>query len=149
MNGRTWRRGNSRTPEMDTGGACGRESAKMCAKSAENSSDKRANVRVGGERTCGFRGAGDGNEGSSGRLIDDRGLGPLGASVTLGKGGWFGMLVGGSEVFKSACPRSYSYAYDDATSTFTCTAGDYSITFCPRSGPRYTILLVYIFSRIC
>ncbi|XP_057470374.1 thaumatin-like protein 1 [Actinidia eriantha] len=38
-----------------------------------------------------------------------------------------------SEIFKSACPRSYSYAYDDATSTFTCTGGDYTITFCPSS----------------
>ncbi|XP_006660895.2 thaumatin-like protein 1 [Oryza brachyantha] len=37
-----------------------------------------------------------------------------------------------SQVFKAACPRSYSYAYDDATSTFTCAATDYSITFCPR-----------------
>ncbi|XP_071696091.1 thaumatin-like protein 1 [Rutidosis leptorrhynchoides] len=36
-----------------------------------------------------------------------------------------------SQVFKMACPRSYSYAYDDATSTFTCTAADYVITFCP------------------
>ncbi|KAH6807953.1 Pathogenesis-related thaumatin superfamily protein [Perilla frutescens var. frutescens] len=36
-----------------------------------------------------------------------------------------------SQVFKSACPKSYSYAYDDATSTFTCTAADYVITFCP------------------
>ncbi|KAI3824287.1 hypothetical protein L1987_05740 [Smallanthus sonchifolius] len=36
-----------------------------------------------------------------------------------------------SQVFKTACPRSYSYAYDDATSTFTCTAADYVITFCP------------------
>ncbi|XP_059623482.1 thaumatin-like protein 1 [Cornus florida] len=35
-----------------------------------------------------------------------------------------------SQMFKSACPRSYSYAYDDATSTFTCTAADYRITFC-------------------
>ncbi|KAG1359416.1 Thaumatin-like protein 1 [Cocos nucifera] len=41
-----------------------------------------------------------------------------------------------SEVFKSACPRSYSYAYDDASSTFTCTAGDFSVTFCPGSSPR-------------
>ena len=40
-----------------------------------------------------------------------------------------------SEIFKSACPRSYSYAYDDATSTFTCNAADYTITFCPSS-PR-------------
>lgn len=38
-----------------------------------------------------------------------------------------------SEVFKSACPRSYSYAYDDATSTFTCTGADYTIIFCPAS----------------
>ncbi|KAK6115743.1 hypothetical protein DH2020_008012 [Rehmannia glutinosa] len=36
-----------------------------------------------------------------------------------------------SEIFKNACPRSYSYAYDDATSTFTCTGADYTITFCP------------------
>lgn len=40
-----------------------------------------------------------------------------------------------SEMFKTACPRSYSYAYDDATSTFTCTGADYTITFCPSS-PR-------------
>ncbi|CAL5373390.1 unnamed protein product [Camellia sinensis] len=40
-----------------------------------------------------------------------------------------------SQMFKSACPRSYSYAYDDATSTFTCTAADYIVTFCP-SGRR-------------
>ncbi|KAM0950388.1 putative glucan endo-1,3-beta-D-glucosidase [Dioscorea sansibarensis] len=36
-----------------------------------------------------------------------------------------------SLIFKSACPKSYSYAYDDATSTFTCLNGDYTITFCP------------------
>ncbi|XP_022871100.1 thaumatin-like protein 1 [Olea europaea var. sylvestris] len=36
-----------------------------------------------------------------------------------------------SEIFKTACPRSYSYAYDDATSTFTCSGADYTITFCP------------------
>ncbi|KAF8405390.1 hypothetical protein HHK36_010295 [Tetracentron sinense] len=36
-----------------------------------------------------------------------------------------------SDMFKSACPRSYSYAYDDATSTFTCTGADYTVTFCP------------------
>ncbi|MQM06183.1 hypothetical protein Taro_039005 [Colocasia esculenta] len=38
-----------------------------------------------------------------------------------------------SEMFKSACPRAYSYAYDDATSTFTCSGADYFITFCPSS----------------
>ncbi|KHN12638.1 Thaumatin-like protein [Glycine soja] len=38
-----------------------------------------------------------------------------------------------SQIFKSACPKSYSYAYDDATSTFTCTGADYTITFCPST----------------
>ncbi|RZC14825.1 pathogenesis-related protein 5-like [Glycine soja] len=37
-----------------------------------------------------------------------------------------------SEIFKSACPSAYSYAYDDATSTCTCSASDYVITFCPN-----------------
>nr|GMD07043.1 thaumatin-like protein 1B [Ipomoea batatas]GMD08618.1 thaumatin-like protein 1B [Ipomoea batatas]GMD09805.1 thaumatin-like protein 1B [Ipomoea batatas] len=37
--------------------------------------------------------------------------------------------------FKHACPRSYSYAYDDHTSTFTCDGADYLIMFCP---PPYT-----------
>ncbi|PWA34867.1 pathogenesis-related thaumatin superfamily protein [Artemisia annua] len=36
-----------------------------------------------------------------------------------------------SEMFKSFCPRSYSYAYDDPTSTFTCVGADYTVTFCP------------------
>ncbi|PWA55024.1 Thaumatin [Artemisia annua] len=36
-----------------------------------------------------------------------------------------------SEYFKHVCPRSYSYAYDDKTSTFTCTGADYIIIFCP------------------
>ncbi|KAI5655967.1 hypothetical protein M9H77_24760 [Catharanthus roseus] len=36
-----------------------------------------------------------------------------------------------SQVFKNACPRAYSYAYDDLTSTFTCAGADYIITFCP------------------
>ncbi|KAL7237388.1 hypothetical protein ACSBR2_003639 [Camellia fascicularis] len=36
-----------------------------------------------------------------------------------------------SQFFKHACPRSYSYAYDDKTSTFTCAAADYLIIFCP------------------
>ncbi|KAI7740912.1 hypothetical protein M8C21_033039 [Ambrosia artemisiifolia] len=33
--------------------------------------------------------------------------------------------------FKAACPSAYSYAYDDASSTFTCSGSDYLITFCP------------------
>ncbi|KNA23534.1 hypothetical protein SOVF_023250 isoform B [Spinacia oleracea] len=39
--------------------------------------------------------------------------------------------------FKEACPRAYSYAYDDKTSTFTCASADYIIVFCP---PPYTSL---------
>ncbi|OEL27424.1 Thaumatin-like protein 1a [Dichanthelium oligosanthes] len=40
-----------------------------------------------------------------------------------------------SQFFKNACPRAYSYAYDDATSTFTCGGGgtSYAITFCPST----------------
>ncbi|KAJ1408787.1 Thaumatin family [Sesbania bispinosa] len=38
-----------------------------------------------------------------------------------------------SQFFKSACPRAYSYAYDDGTSTFTCASADYTITFCPTT----------------
>ncbi|XVF29099.1 hypothetical protein REPUB_Repub15cG0090800 [Reevesia pubescens] len=40
-----------------------------------------------------------------------------------------------STIFKKACPRAYSYAYDDGTSIFTCKAYDYLIIFCPNS-PR-------------
>ncbi|QHN88350.1 hypothetical protein S83_021278 [Arachis hypogaea] len=36
-----------------------------------------------------------------------------------------------SKMFKNACPRAYSYAYDDASSTFTCSGANYTITFCP------------------
>ncbi|CAN6244222.1 unnamed protein product [Urochloa humidicola] len=40
-----------------------------------------------------------------------------------------------SQFFKNACPRAYSYAFDDATSTFTCAGGDttYTVTFCPNT----------------
>lgn len=47
-----------------------------------------------------------------------------------------------SEIFKNACPKSYSYAYDDATSTFTCSGADYTITFCP-SLTRYAFYLFF------
>ncbi|KAM0945523.1 putative Thaumatin family [Dioscorea sansibarensis] len=41
-----------------------------------------------------------------------------------------------SEMFKAACPRSYSYAFDDPTSTFTCDGpADYTIIFCPNADP--------------
>ena len=37
-----------------------------------------------------------------------------------------------SKIFKDQCPQAYSYAYDDPTSTFSCTGGaNYAITFCP------------------
>ncbi|GKV46354.1 hypothetical protein SLEP1_g53339 [Rubroshorea leprosula] len=37
-----------------------------------------------------------------------------------------------SQFFKSQCPQAYSYAFDDKTSTFTCTGGaNFLITFCP------------------
>ncbi|KAF2315934.1 hypothetical protein GH714_040729 [Hevea brasiliensis] len=35
-----------------------------------------------------------------------------------------------SALFKNACPTAYSYAYDDASSTCTCSGSDYLITFC-------------------
>ncbi|KAG7579539.1 Thaumatin family, partial [Arabidopsis thaliana x Arabidopsis arenosa] len=38
-----------------------------------------------------------------------------------------------SGFFKKACPTAYSYAYDDGTSTFTCSGADYVITFCPST----------------
>ncbi|XP_016471074.2 pathogenesis-related protein 5-like [Nicotiana tabacum] len=38
-----------------------------------------------------------------------------------------------SKLFKDACPSAYSYAYDDATSTCTCSGTDYLITFCPTN----------------
>ncbi|CAL5369083.1 unnamed protein product [Camellia sinensis] len=45
-----------------------------------------------------------------------------------------------SEYFKSACPRAYSYAYDDGSSTFTCASADYVITFCPTPATRSKII---------
>jgi hypothetical protein len=36
-----------------------------------------------------------------------------------------------ARIFKAACGTAYSYAYDDATSTFTCRGEDYAIWFCP------------------
>lgn len=37
-----------------------------------------------------------------------------------------------SRIFKQKCPQAYSYAYDDKSSTFTCSGNvDYQVTFCP------------------
>ncbi|URE41164.1 serine carboxypeptidase-like [Musa troglodytarum] len=41
-----------------------------------------------------------------------------------------------SQFFKNACPRAYSYAFDDATSTFTCASAGYLITFCPSTASQ-------------
>lgn len=46
-----------------------------------------------------------------------------------------------SQFFKSACPRAYSYAYDDGTSTFTCSSADYLITFCSTHSKGYCIVV--------
>ena len=35
-----------------------------------------------------------------------------------------------SRFFKQLCPSAYSYAFDDATSTFSCSVLDFTITFC-------------------
>ncbi|KAI8139224.1 thaumatin, partial [Fennellomyces sp. T-0311] len=35
-----------------------------------------------------------------------------------------------ADKFKEACPDAYSYAYDDAKSTFGCKADKYTVTFC-------------------
>lgn len=37
-----------------------------------------------------------------------------------------------SRIFKTACPKAYSYAYDDPTSIATCTGSSYLLTFCPH-----------------
>ncbi|KAF5462985.1 hypothetical protein F2P56_018943 [Juglans regia] len=51
-----------------------------------------------------------------------------------------------SELFKAACPRAYSYAYDDGTSTFTCASANYVITFCPSPSARYLFVnLCYMY----
>ncbi|KAA8546368.1 hypothetical protein F0562_002893 [Nyssa sinensis] len=38
-----------------------------------------------------------------------------------------------SKLFKQACPKAYSYAYDDPSSIFTCSGTDYVIRFCSSS----------------
>ncbi|GKB99373.1 G-type lectin S-receptor-like serine/threonine-protein kinase [Tanacetum coccineum] len=45
-----------------------------------------------------------------------------------------------AQLFKSACPRSYSTAYDD-TATYMCSGSDYTIRFCPASDSFSTIKL--------
>lgn len=36
-----------------------------------------------------------------------------------------------SRIFKLACPKAYSYAFDDPTSIVTCSMANYLVTFCP------------------
>ena len=52
-----------------------------------------------------------------------------------------------STLFKKACPRAYSYAFDDGTSTFTCKAYEYDIVFCPNSN-GYTPYIVSLIQLI-
>ncbi|KAK2993361.1 hypothetical protein RJ640_007628 [Escallonia rubra] len=43
-----------------------------------------------------------------------------------------------SRVFKDACPRAYSYSFDDNSSAFTCDSGaDYLISFCPSPSTSF------------
>lgn len=47
--------------------------------------------------------------------------------------------------FKHVCPRAYSYAYDDKTSTYTCGSADYVIIFCPAPYTRWIYSFAFIF----
>jgi len=48
-----------------------------------------------------------------------------------------------SMVFENQCPDAYSYAYDDKSSTFTCSAGpDYAIIFCPSQHLLYPSITI-------
>ncbi|KAH7445326.1 hypothetical protein KP509_01G002400 [Ceratopteris richardii] len=52
-----------------------------------------------------------------------------------------------SKAFKSRCPTAYTYAYDDATSLFTCaSASAYTITFCPPSSSSSSLTSVASFN---
>ncbi|CAG2102931.1 unnamed protein product, partial [Medioppia subpectinata] len=49
-------------------------------------------------------------------------------------------------IFKKYCPEAYSYAYDDAASTFTCHGKPYAgyvVTFCPQYSLLYLIMALY------
>ncbi|WZZ02838.1 hypothetical protein YC2023_088759 [Brassica napus] len=49
--------------------------------------------------------------------------------------------------FKKACPTAYSYAYDDGTSTFTCSGADYVITFWVGPDRIYEYLEAFVSIR--
>ncbi|XP_022775019.1 thaumatin-like protein [Durio zibethinus] len=38
-----------------------------------------------------------------------------------------------SKIFKAACPKAYSYAYDERTSIATCSRGSYLVALCPTT----------------
>lgn len=48
-----------------------------------------------------------------------------------------------STIFKRACPRAYSYAFDDGSSTFTCKAHEYSIVFCPNANGYHRLFPLF------
>ncbi|KAL2641643.1 hypothetical protein R1flu_009230 [Riccia fluitans] len=56
-----------------------------------------------------------------------------GASSCVNTDGTVGLgPTDGTKVFKGQCADSYSYNFDDATSTFTCGTGtNYEVVFCP------------------
>lgn len=49
-----------------------------------------------------------------------------------------------SKKFKSACPTAYSYAYDDPTSIFTCSAADYVVAFCSPRFVEFNMHVCYL-----
>ncbi|XXG74099.1 hypothetical protein AAC387_Pa07g2903 [Persea americana] len=50
-----------------------------------------------------------------------------------------------SKIFKDACPKAYSYAYDDPTSIFTCPGADYTVSFC---GTRNQTVCTYHHNKV-
>jgi Thaumatin family len=55
-----------------------------------------------------------------------------------------------SKIFKQACPTSYSYAYDDLTSTFGCSGStNYTITFGKSTGQPSAITTIGASSTQC
>uniref|UniRef100_A0A0D3GKV3 Thaumatin-like protein n=1 Tax=Oryza barthii TaxID=65489 RepID=A0A0D3GKV3_9ORYZ len=67
-------------------------------------------------------------------ILSNAGVAPPSTTgFALSPGQTLAVSVAAAWFFKGACPRAYSYAYDDATSTFTCAAagGGYDVVFCP------------------
>ncbi|GKV02374.1 hypothetical protein SLEP1_g14818 [Rubroshorea leprosula] len=51
-------------------------------------------------------------------------------------------------IFKNQCPQAYSYAFDDSTTTYSCSGGpNYTITFCPFLRPANFLRCTISFSE--